>query len=135
MGETGLSERFARFEAEVPDTFRPAPVAELAVAVRRRRWLRRAPFPGGLALLVGGPAGAVAGAGRHHAPPGPLPLPVGETVRPPVVATPSVAQTIGLSASPTPEPIHPIERTAALPGVDIPTKHVFVMDARRGWVW
>lgn len=122
MGDIGLSERFARFEAEVPATFRPAPLAEVASAARRRRRLRRALFAGVLALLVGGPAGAVAVAGRHDGRPSPLPVPIVQTARPP-------------SASPSPEAIHPVERSVTLPGVDIPTKHVYPLDARHAWVY
>ena len=125
MAETGLGERFARFEAEVPATFRPLPLAEVAAAARRTRRLRRALFAGMLAVLVGTPVGAVAAAGGHDGRPSPLPRPVVETVRPSVAGTPSVA----------PGPIRPVERRVALPGVDIPVRSVQMVDARHGWVY
>jgi len=121
MAEAGIDERFARFEAEVPATFRPAPLAEVAARARRRRRLRRALFAGVLAIAVGAPAGAVAVAADHDGRPSPFPPPVVQLSRPP--------------ASATPEPIRPIERTAALPGVDMTGKQVYPVDATHAWVW
>ena len=127
MADAELDERFARFEAEVPATFRPAPLAEVAARARRRRRLRRTLFAGVLAIAVGAPAGAVAVAADHDGRPSPFPPPVVQLSRPPTSATPS--------ASATPEPIRPIERTVALPGVDMTGKHVYPVDATHAWVW
>jgi hypothetical protein len=121
MGEIGLGERFARFEAEVPATFRPAPLAEVVAAARRRRRLRRALFAGVLALLLGGPAGAVAVAGRHDGRPSPMPLPSVQTAPP--------------SASVSPDPIHPVDRKVTVPGVDLPLRAVQVIDAGHAWAF
>lgn len=88
MGDVGLDERFARFEAEVPATFRPAPLAELAAQARRRGRLRRMLFAGVLAVAVGVPVGAVAVAAGHDGRPSPFPPPVVRSLRPSALARP-----------------------------------------------
>jgi hypothetical protein len=107
-----LDERFDRFEAQVRETFRPAPLADLAVRACSRRRLRRGLLAGILAALVAAPAGGFAvAAGQRDAVPPPVP--------------------------PVPQNgFHPIERQVALPGVRLPLVWVrFGTDARHGWAW
>ena len=75
MRETTLAEMFDRFETDVLTTFRPPGVADARRRTRRRRQRRRGVLAGLAALLLAGPAGAYATAGRGDPPPPPAPSP------------------------------------------------------------
>ncbi|WP_033342475.1 hypothetical protein [Catenuloplanes japonicus] len=72
-----LEDVFARFEAAVAPTFRPAPVGELTRRRGRRAWTGM--VAGALVLLVGAPVGALTLAGSSSdAAPGPLERDIGQ---------------------------------------------------------
>ncbi|MER7460498.1 hypothetical protein [Micromonospora sp. NPDC126480] len=73
MREQFLDEMFARFEAQAVPTFRPPGVAAAQRRVRDRRRRRRGLLAGITALLVGGPAGALAVADHDPTPVPPVP--------------------------------------------------------------
>ncbi|MGW4498523.1 hypothetical protein ACWENR_07890 [Micromonospora sp. NPDC004336] len=110
MRETALNEMFAEFEADAMTTFRPpgVPAAQRRVRERRRR---RGLLAGVVALLLAGPGGAYAVAGRGGEPTPPTPAP---------------------TVSPSPTTTLP-ERRAALPGVTGKLADLHFVDARSGW--
>jgi hypothetical protein len=106
VGDLKLDERFARFEADVPGTFRPAPLDEVKAATRRRRGARRGIVACVLATLVAAPAGTYALAGGGDEAPRPSKVHV----------------------------FQPEERKITVPGVDLPVRSVwFPRDAQHGW--
>ncbi|SCL60131.1 hypothetical protein GA0070606_3222 [Micromonospora citrea] len=113
MRETALDEMFAEFEADTMTTFRPpgVPAAQRRVRERRRR---RGLLAGAIALLLAGPGGAYAVAGRGGEPTPPTPPTPTPTVSPPPTTTLP-------------------ERRAALPGVPGRLADLHFVDARNGW--
>ncbi|MEV1142829.1 hypothetical protein [Micromonospora sp. NPDC049799] len=109
MRETDLDDVFTEFEARTAPTFRPPGVADAARRVRDRRRRRRGLLAGVAALLLAGPGGAYAMAGRDDAPTPPAPDP---------------------SASPDDRLV---ERTVAVPGVPGELRQLQFVDARHGW--
>ncbi|MFG3706782.1 hypothetical protein ACGF7U_18905 [Micromonospora sp. NPDC047670] len=110
MRETALDEMFAEFESDALTTFRPpgVPAAQRRVRERRRR---RGLLAGVVALLLAGPGGAFAVAGRGGEPTPPTPTP---TVSPPPTTTLP-------------------ERRAALPGAPGTLADLHFVDSRNGW--
>ncbi|MGN9803241.1 hypothetical protein [Micromonospora sp. L32] len=103
MRETALDEMFAEFEADARTVIRPPGVAAAQARVRARRRRRRGLLAGMIALLLGGPAGAFAVAGRHDGPPTP------------------------------PEPPAMARRTVVVPGAVGELADLEFVDARHGW--
>ncbi|MGN9775045.1 hypothetical protein ACTMS0_04600 [Micromonospora sp. H33] len=110
MPEQTLDEMFAEFEAQAAPTFRPRGLAAAQRRVRDRRRRRRGLLAGITALLVGGPAGALAVAGRDAAPVPPTPP------APTVTAGPSLT-----------------ERKVAAAGAVGGLRRLRFVDARHGW--
>lgn len=108
MRETDVEELFAGFEADTVPTFRPPGVADARRRTRRRR-RHRGTVAAVLALLVAGPAGsyAVAGRGGDRSTPGP-------------VVSPAAAGA-------------PVDRAVTLPGAAGRLAQLRFVDARQGW--
>ncbi|WP_422734512.1 WD40/YVTN/BNR-like repeat-containing protein [Micromonospora sp. WMMD558] len=115
MREQNLDELFAEFEAQALPTFRPPGVPDAQRRLRERQRRRRGLLAGVVTLLLAGPAGAYAVAGRN-----------GDEVSP--VPTPSP------SVSPSPDD-NPVQRRVALPGVAGELRQLRFADARHGWAF
>ncbi|MGK5740070.1 WD40/YVTN/BNR-like repeat-containing protein [Micromonospora sp. URMC 103] len=112
MRETDLDDVFAEFERRTAPTFRPPGLAAAGRRVRDRRVRRRGLLAGVVALLLAGPGGAYALAGRG-----------GDGNRP----TPTPSPT----ASPPDD--RPVRRTVTVPGVRGELRQLTFVDARHGW--
>ncbi len=110
MREQTLDEIFAEFEGQAAPTFRPPGVAAAQRRVRDRRRRRRGLLAGLTALVVGGPAGALAVAGRDAGPVPPTPP------APTVTTGPSVT-----------------ERKVTVAGAVGALRRLRFVDARHGW--
>ncbi|MFI6263158.1 WD40/YVTN/BNR-like repeat-containing protein [Micromonospora sp. NPDC051006] len=112
MRETDLDELFAEFERRTAPTFRPPGLSAAGRRVRERRVRRRGLLAGVAALLLAGPAGAYALAGRDSDgnPPTPAPSP---------------------TASPPDD--RPVQRKVTVPGVRGELRQLKFVDARHGW--
>ncbi|MEH0937301.1 hypothetical protein [Micromonospora psammae] len=113
MRETDLNDVFAEFEARTAPTFRPPGLATAQHRVRNRRRHRRALLAGVAALLLAGPGGVYAVAGRD-----------GDRTSP----TPAPSPT----ASPSPGG-PPVARRIAVPGVTGEVRDLRFVDSRHGW--
>ncbi|RKN46374.1 hypothetical protein [Micromonospora endolithica] len=112
MRETHLDGVFADFEARTAPTFRPPGLAATGRRVRDRRRRRRGLLAGLAALLLAGPGGAYALAGRDGDDVPPTPAP----------------------ASPSPSPGGPpVSRRIVVPGVAGELRELRFVDARHAW--
>ncbi|MEU6206516.1 hypothetical protein ABZ814_23375 [Micromonospora musae] len=112
MRETDLDDVFAEFERRSAQTFRPPGLAAAGRRVRERRVRRRGLLAGVAALLLAGPGGAYALAGRDDNRPSPAPRP---------------------TASQTDD--RPVQRTVTVPGVLGKLRQLHFVDARHGWAF
>ncbi|MEV4808727.1 WD40/YVTN/BNR-like repeat-containing protein [Micromonospora avicenniae] len=114
MRETDLDDVFAEFEQRTAPTFRPPGLAAAVRRVRDRRVRRRSLLAGTAALLLAGPAGAYALAGRDVDDDRPTPAP-----------SPTASRTDD----------RPVQRTVTVPGVRGELRQLKFVDARHGWAF
>ncbi|PWR07290.1 hypothetical protein DKT68_19705 [Micromonospora acroterricola] len=117
MRETDLDDVFAEFERQTAPTFRPPGLAAAGRRVRERRVRRRGLLAGVAALLLVGPGGAYALAGRNDDgnPPTPAPSPT--------------------ASQPDDRPAPVQRRTVTVPGVPGELRQLKFVDARHGWAF